>query len=114
MGVTQGDVYWADFGEPRGSAPAFRRPAVVVQCDEINASRISTVVVVPVTSNLRRAVAPGNVTLPSRTAGLSGASVANVSQITTVDRTQLLNRIGRLTAMQLGSVIAGVDLILGR
>ncbi len=70
MVVAQGDIWWADLPEPTGSGPGFRRPVVVVQGDAFNASRIATVVCVPLTSNLRWAAAPGNVLLSARLTGL--------------------------------------------
>ena len=87
--VSQGDVFWASLPEPEGSAPGYRRPVVVVQGEAFNASRISTVVVVPLTSNLRRAAAPGNVLPASTRTGLARVSVANVSQSAAVDRSIL-------------------------
>jgi mRNA interferase MazF len=86
----------------------------VVQGDAINRSRIDTVVCVPLTSNLKWALAPGNVSLPSRITGLPRDSVANVSQIVTLDRSQLTERAGRLSPAKLGLVLAGIDVILGR
>jgi mRNA interferase MazF len=114
MVVSQGDVWWADIGEPIGSAPGFRRPVVVVQCDAINRSRIGTVVCVPVTSNLKWANAPGNVLLKADVTGLSRDSVANVSLIVALDRDQLTERAGKLPPRHLTAVINGIDAILGR
>jgi mRNA interferase MazF len=112
--VTQGDVLWASLSEPSGSDHGFRRPVVVVQGDAFNASRIATVVVVPLTSNLRWAAAPGNVFLESRSTGLPKESVANVSQIVAVDRSILSERVGHVTERELALVLAGIDLVLGR
>jgi mRNA interferase MazF len=112
--VSQGDVLWASLPDPTGSAPGFRRPVVVVQGDAFNASRIATVVVVPLTSNLRWATAPGNVLLSTRRTGLPRDSVANVSQIVAVDRTVLTERVGHLTIDDLALVLTGIDLVLGR
>jgi mRNA interferase MazF len=112
--IGQGEVWWADLGEPIGSGPGDRRPVVVVQCDELNRSRIGTVVCVPLTSNLKWANAPGNVLLPARTAGLARDSVANVSLIVAVDRNQLTDRVGKLARRQLDLVLAGIDTVLGR
>ena len=84
--IRRGEVCWVDFGEPRGSAPANRRPAVIVQSDRYNASRISTVVVLPITSNTALARHPGNVFVPASASGLPKDSVVNVSQPMTVDR----------------------------
>ena len=89
MVVAQGEIWWADLGDPAGSAPAFRRPVVIVQGDAFNRSRIATVVCVPLTSNLKWADAPGNVALTPRDTGLTRPSVANVSQIVTVDKVVL-------------------------
>jgi mRNA interferase MazF len=114
MVISQGDVCWASLEDPVGSAPGFRRPVVVVQGDSFNASRIATTVVVPLTSNMRLAAAPGNVLLGAERTGLPKDSVANVSQIVTVDRVQLSDRVGRLKASELRLVLAGIDLVLGR
>jgi mRNA interferase MazF len=112
--VSQGDVFWASLADPTGSGPGFRRPVVVVQGDAFNASRLATVVVVPLTSNLRWAAAPGNVLLPAERTGLPKDSVANVSQIVAVDRSVLSDRVGRIAEADLALVLAGVDLVLGR
>jgi len=85
----RGEVCWVDFGEPKGSVPAKRRPAVIVQSDRYNSSRISTVVLLPITSNTALARHPGNVFVPAPTSGLSKDSVVNVSQPMTVDRSDL-------------------------
>ncbi|MGI8902209.1 MAG: type II toxin-antitoxin system PemK/MazF family toxin [Solirubrobacteraceae bacterium] len=113
MVISQGDVCWASLEDPIGSGPGFRRPVVVVQGDAFNASRISTVVVVPLTSNQRLAAAPGNVSLPAATTGLPKDSVANVSQIVAIDREMLTQRVGRLPDARLGRIMAGIDLVLG-
>ena len=114
MVISQGDVCWASLRDLVGSGAGFRRPVVIVQGDSFNASRISTAVVVPLTSNLRLAAAPGNVALPSATTGLSKDSVANVSQIVAIDRELLTERVGRVTDAQLSRIMAGIDLVLGR
>lgn len=114
MVISQGDVCWAALDEPVGSAPGFRRPVIVVQGDSFNASRIATAVVVPLTSNLRLAAAPGNVLLSADRTGLPKDSVANVSQIVTIDRDVLSDRAGRLRAGDLGLVLRGIDIVLGR
>ncbi|MBJ7331738.1 MAG: type II toxin-antitoxin system PemK/MazF family toxin [Solirubrobacteraceae bacterium] len=114
MVISQGDVCWASLEDPSGSGPEFRRPVAVVQGDEFNASRIATTVVVPLTSNLRLAAAPGNVVLPAGRTGLPKDSVANVSQITAIDRRLLADHIGRLSSGELGLVLAGIDVVLGR
>lgn len=114
MVVAQGDVFWASLGEPSGSEPGYRRPVVIVQGDAFNASRLATVVVVPLTSNLRWAAAPGNVALPAGRTGLPKDSVANVSQIVTIDRSVLSERVGRLAEADVALILAGIDLVLGR
>lgn len=114
MVISQGEVWWADLGEPAGSGPGYRRPVVVVQCDALNQSRVSTVVCVPLTSNLKWAEAPGNVLLTARATGLSKDSVANVSLIVAVDRRQLTECVGKLPRRLLALVLAGIDVVLGR
>lgn len=114
MVIAQGEIWWVDLAEPVGSAPGFRRPVVVVQSDSFNRSRISTVVCVPLTSNLRWAKAPGNVALDSAATGLSKDSVANVSQIITLDRASLTERVGVLPESKLDLIIYGIDVVLGR
>ena len=96
MVISQGEVWWADLGVPAGSEPGSRRPVVIVQGDAFNRSRIGTVVCVPLTSNLVWADAPGNVLLSSRTTGLPRDSVANVSQLITIDRAVLDEGVGKL------------------
>ncbi len=112
--ISQGDVWWADIGEPAGSEPGFRRPVVVVQSDDFNRSALGTVVAVSLTSNLRWANAPGNVRLTTRATGLPRDSVANVSQIVTLDKSSLTERAGRLPMPKLELVLAGIDRVLGR
>jgi mRNA interferase MazF len=112
--IAQGDVCWADLPDPVGSAPGFRRPVLVIQGDAFNRSRLATVVCVPLTSNLKWGDAPGNVHLPSRSTGLAKDSVANVSQLVTLDRAALTERVGRVSRKQLELVFAGVDQVMGR
>jgi mRNA interferase MazF len=114
MVINQGEVWWADLGEPIGSAPVFRRPVVIVQGDALNRSRISTVVCVPLTSRLAWASAPGNVLLPSAATGLEKDSVANVSQIVALDRGQLTDRVSKITPKQLATILNGIDVVIGR
>jgi mRNA interferase MazF len=92
----RGEVWWANLPDPVGSEPGYRRPVLVVQDDTFTQSRISTVIVVVITSNIQLAEAPGNVLLPKGATGLSRDSVANVSQVLTVDKTFLVERIGSL------------------
>lgn len=112
--VSQGDVWWADLGEPRGAEPGFRRPVVVVQGNAVNRSRLATVVCVPLTSNLTWANAPGNTLLPARATGLPKDSVANATQIVALDRSVLLEQPGRIGAKLLAQVLHGIDVVLGR
>lgn len=114
VALSQGEIWWADLGEPAGSAPGFRRPVLVVQGDALNRSRIATVVCVPLTSNLRWAGAPGNVALSERDTGLPKESVANVSQVVTLDKNALSARAGKIPAGKLDLVFTGIDIVLGR
>ena len=112
--ISQGEIWWADLPEPSASEPGYRRPVVVAQCDAFNRSRIRTVVCVPLTSNLRWAGAPGNVLLDESATGLPKASVANVSQIATLDREWLTDKVGELPEEKLQLVLFGIDILLGR
>jgi mRNA interferase MazF len=114
MVISQGEVWWADLPEPSGSEPGFRRPVLVVQGDAFNRSRIATVVCVPLTSNVRWTEAPGNVLLPSKVTGLPKDSVANVSQLVTLDKSSLTERVGKLSKAKLELVLFGIDVVLGR
>lgn len=114
MVIAHGEVWWADLGDPIGSEPGYRRPVVVVQGNPFNASALRTVVCVVLTSNLKWADAPGNVLLAARTTGLGKPSVANVSQLVTLDRSALTERAGRLSASNLELVLSGIDIVLGR
>jgi mRNA interferase MazF len=111
--VRRGEVWWADLGEPRGAAPAFRRPVVVVQDDLLTESRLATVMVVPLTSNLRRAVAIGNLELKARDTGLARPSVAVVCQVMAIDKHLLTERIGALPRRAVTKLDAGLRLALG-
>jgi len=111
--IQRGDVWWADLDEPRGSEPGFRRPLVVVQVDAFNRSRIQTVVCVVLSSNLRLADAPGNVIITRDESGLPKDSVANVSQIVTVDRAVLTERCGKLPQRLRERIDRGLRLVLG-
>jgi len=110
--LRQGDVYWYDFGQPRGSDPGFRRPAVIVQSDTYNAATIATVVVCAITSNLRLARQPGNVALQAGEGGLPRESVVNVTQIVTVDKQFLEGFIGQLAPERIRAIRVGLLLVL--
>ena len=112
MVVERGQIWWAELGEPRGSEPGYRRPVLIVQSDAFNRSRLRTTIVVVLTSNLRLVEAPGNVLIPAKTSGLSRDSVANVSQIITIDRDLLTEQAGKLRAPLLRDVESGLRLVL--
>lgn len=114
MVISQGEVSWADLPLATGSGPGFRRPVVVVQGDALNRSRLATVVRVPLTSNLRWADAPGNVLLTARTTSLPKDSVANVSQVVSLDKTLLAERASKLSRAKVDLVLARLDVVLGR
>jgi mRNA interferase MazF len=111
--IRQGEVYWLHFGAAESSPPAGRRPALVVQHDRFNRSTISTTVVAAITSNLRLGAMPGNVRLRRGEAGLPHASVVNVSQIRTIDRTRLIDRVGVLGPSRMLDVLGGLVLLFG-
>lgn len=113
MDIHRGEVWWADLNEPRGSEPGYRRPLIIVQADAFNRSRLSTVLAVILTTNLRLVDAPGNVLIPSKHSGLPRDSVANVSQLVTVDRQYLEGRVGRIPPRFMAAVDAGLKLVLG-
>jgi mRNA interferase MazF len=114
VAVAQGEVWWAELPEPAGSGPGFRRPVVVVQGNPLNRSRIATVVCVPLTSNLVWADAPGNTLLRPTATGLPKDSVANASQIISLDRSLLAERVGRLASKQFSQILHSIDVVLGR
>lgn len=111
--MDRGDVWWASLPTPARSGPGYRRPVLVVQADAFNRSRIQTVVVVVLTSNLRLRAAPGNVLLKANETGLPKDSVANVSQVLTIDRSFLTEHAGRIAPRRLGEIDAGLRLVLG-
>mgnify|MGYP001813420665 CR=1 FL=1 len=110
--IERGDVCWADLPPPSGSQPGYRRPFVIVSSDRFNASRISTVLAVAISSNTRLADGPGNVSLEAGDGGLPKASVINATQVSTLDKRELSRPIGRLSLQQLDAVDAGLRLAL--
>ncbi len=112
MVIERGEVWWASLPQPRGSEPGFERPVLIVQSDAFNRSRINTVVAVVITSNTRLARAPGNVLLSRKASGLPKESVANVSQLLTLDKSFLTKRVRRLARRELSAVEAGLRLVL--
>ncbi len=113
MVVQQGDLYWVELEEPQGSEPGYRHPHVVIQNNVFNASKINTVIVCALTSNLKRAQAPGNVLLDENEGSLPRQSVVLVSQIFTVDKAQLGEWIGRLSPRRVRQILAGIHLLIG-
>ena len=111
MVISQGDIYWIDLEEPAGSEPGFRHPHVVIQNNLFNRSRIDTVVVCLLTSNLRLAKAPGNVLLEKGEGNLAKQSVVNISQIYTVDKGDLVEWIGALSEKRVRQILDGVRLL---
>jgi mRNA interferase MazF len=112
MVINQGDIYWIDLEEPSGSEPGYRHPHVVIQNNLFNRSRINTVVVCALSSNVRRANVPGNVLLEPGEAGLSKQSVILVSQIFTVDKSQISEYVGTLSGRRTRQILDGVRLVI--
>ncbi len=108
----RGEIWWANLPDPVASEPGYRRPVLVVQDDIFNQSRINTVIVVVITSTIQLAIAPGNVLLPSAASGLAKDSVANISQILTIDKAFLIERIGSLPSYLQEEVDEGLRTIL--
>ncbi len=112
MVIKRGDIWWATLPEPVGSGPGYRRPVLIIQSNEFNDSRINTIVAVVITSNARLAAAPGNVLLPSQKSKLSKESVINVSQIITIDRSYLIEKVYSLSHSIITQVDEGLRLVL--
>jgi len=110
--IERGEVWWADLGEPDGSEPGYRRPVVIVQSDAFNRSRLRTVIAVVLMTNLRLLEAPGNVLVSAKASGLPKDSVANVSQLVTIDRDFLTERAGRLRGQLMKDLETGLRLVL--
>ena len=113
MDYKKGEIWWADLDEPRGSEPGYRRPVVITQSDDFNKSKISTVIVAIISSNLNLARAPGNIKLgTSKSIGLKKESVINVSQIITLDKSYLIEKAGKLSTVQKQDLNEGLKLVL--
>jgi mRNA interferase MazF len=112
MVIRQGDIFWVDLQPQTGSAPAYRRPCVVIQNNVFNVGRIATVIVCLLTTNLRRAAAPGNVLLSPGEGNLPQQSVVNVTQLITLDKAQLDEWIGTLSAQRVRQILDGIALVL--
>ena len=113
MVVERGDIWWADLADPRGSEPGSRRPLLIVQADAFNRSRLQTALGLALTTNLRLAAAPGNVLLPATEVGLPRESVANVTQLVTVDHDYLLELVGQVPPHLMARIDDGLRLVLG-
>ena len=111
--MRRGEVWWADLPEPMGSEPGFRRPVLVIQEDSFNRSKISTVICVAITSNVFLANAPGNVRFAKNSIGLKKESVVNVSQLATLDKSFLMEKVGRVPAVKLRTIEEGIRLVIG-
>ena len=112
MVLKRGDIWWARLAAPRDSEPGNRRPVVVVQSDAFNVSRIQTVIVAVITSNARLADAPGNLALTPAQSGLPRESVINVSQLLTLDKRYLSERVSTLPSQQLSGLNEGLRLVM--
>lgn len=110
--IKQGDIYWIDLDEPVGSEPGYKHPHVVVQNNLFNCSNIKTVLVCPLNSNLKRAGAPGNLLISKQESNLPKDSVVNVSQVFTVDKSQLDEYVGTLSARRTSEILDGIALVL--
>ena len=111
--MKKGEIWWASLPEPRGSEPGFRRPVVIVSSNEFNASRINTVLVATITSNLRLAQAPGNIKLTRKSSKLDQDSVINVSQIITIDKSVLTEKVSKLNQQSFNLLNEGLLLVMG-
>ena len=108
----RGELWWADFGLPFGSEPGFRRPVLILQNDSFNRSNINTIIIVPLTTNITLAEAPGNVLLPKEESTLSKDSIVVVSQLSAIDKKRLTDHIGKINKQTLEEVEEGIKLIL--
>ncbi len=112
MVIEQGEIYWVELSAPRGSEPGYRHPHVVIQNNVFNHSKISTVVLCALTSNLKRASAPGNVLLKKGEANLPKKSIVNISQIITVNKSDLVKKIGKLSMKRINEILEGLLILL--
>jgi mRNA interferase MazF len=111
MVVRQGDIFWIELPEPRGSEPGYRRPYVIVQNNAFNSSPINTTVACALTTNLRLAKAPGNVLLKRGESGIPRTSVINITQLWTVNKAELTEKVGSLSRARLREVLSGLRLL---
>jgi mRNA interferase MazF len=112
MVIERGEIWWANLGEPRGSSPGFHRPILIVQSDFFNRTQINTVIAAIITTNLRLANMPGNVGLSRKASGLDKESVVNISQLFTIDRVDLLEYVGNISAQKMEQIEKGLRLVL--
>ncbi len=112
MVIKQGEIYWVDLGTPQGSEPGYRHPHIVIQNNLFNSSNINTVAVCSLTSNLRRGLSPGNITLKKGEANLSKKSVVNITQIYTVNKSDLTEKIGQVNNERLQEILSGIQLLI--
>ena len=112
MVINQGDIYWIELDEPEGSEPGNKHPHVILQNNLFNRSQIRTILVCPLTTNLKRASAPGNVLLDKKESNLPKQSVVNVSQVFTVDKAQLGEYVGTLPSKRITEILNGIKLVL--
>jgi mRNA interferase MazF len=112
MVIHQGDIYWIELDEPEGSGPGYKHPHVIVQNNLFNSSKIRTVLVCPLTTNLKRASAPGNVLLDKKESNLPKQSVVNVSQLFTVDKARLDEYVGTVSTKRFTEILNGIKLVL--
>lgn len=110
--MLRGEIWWAELSDPKGSAPGYRRPVIIMQSDDFNRSRINTIIAVVITSNVKLASAPGNVLLPRKVTQLPRESAANISQVITIDKTFLTRRIAILPTRFIQRVEEGLRLVL--
>jgi mRNA interferase MazF len=111
MAINQGDIYWIRLKEPKGSEPAYKHPHVVIQNNAFNFSKINTVVLCALTTNLKRASSPGNIMLKKNEAGLPKKSVVNITQLITVNKLELKEKIGQLSKSRIREIIEGLEIL---
>lgn len=112
MNINQGDIFWVDLEDPKGSEPGYRHPHVVIQNNVFNKSKINTVVVCALTSNLKRATSPGNIALRKGEGNLPKDSVVNISQVVTLNKSDLAEKIGSLPPKKIQQIVDGIKLLV--
>jgi mRNA interferase MazF len=112
MVIKQGEIYWVNLATPKGSEPGYRHPHIVVQNDVFNTSLINTIVICAITSNIKRASSPGNVLLNKGEANLPKKSVVNISQIFTINKEELAEKIGKVSPQRMSQIIEGIQLLI--